>query len=327
MIMKPALLAAIFITVSTTNTQVNSFFVPNLILSGKSLSKRTGETPRRHERNTLFGRFDSNVPEPSDKSKNFRSESRPVLDPFFQNYLNKYLPRSSTKQYFKQGSDLEEDDPRDDDVWTRALRMILPDNSSSENQTINITQSFNARSIGNNNSNEKSFLPDMFDVEALLLSSSELEYNGDVNKEMTAYLQALLEQNKISDRTKITMQKNDNFNQRVNNTVSSILSYLEWGTSSLASSSPIKIEKIIEETTSQINFFFLRTVTTLMLQSDESLSPYINSNAIQDLIQNINVSSRGVALAMDNLLLETEILARENGLDVGVVVEEARENA
>jgi len=306
--------------VVSTNNYVLSFVLHNPISSSRSFFQKQPDLQQRPQKDTpLFGLKDKNTPELSDTNK-----KKILLDITLSTYLDKYLPRTSTTQYFKRGSDLEEEIPEETAVWARALKAIMPNYFPSIYQDIESSQKSNSTE---NHESNATFLSNQIDVDALLKASAEFDMKQESSDEIATYLDAVLAQSDLNNVVLQNTDKNEYFNKMMNNTVSSLLSYLEWGASSLTSSSPIKIEKFIEETTSQLNYFFIRGATSLMIQSDETMNPYLNTNAIQDIIQNINVSSKSISLAMDRVLVETETLAKENGLDVGIVVEEARGNA
>lgn len=325
-------LSVILVGCSINDIQVSSFFIPNGASSSHSHNYRQPKTSsRRSNFKSLFGGVDNNSKE-SFNSNNGKQVISPFLDNFVSSYLSKSFPRSSVVQQFKLGSDFE--DEQDPAFWAKALRKILPSYFSSQNQRTNTTQIINGADIESNSLNttvksnsQTAFSPEAFSVSGLLHASEEFNLNEYSNENLNSYLDAILMESKITDEVLHNMSTKGKIKQESNSTTSNFLSSFDWGTSNFALSTPITMESVIERTTSQINFFFLKAATSLMAQSDEGMASNINSKAIQDILQNINVSSRGLSMAVDKMLEETETFARENGLDVGLVVEEARGNA
>ena len=328
--MKFSFAFAVFIASSVCNTieQVESFSItPDAYLKLRSFKYQSQK--QINESNGAYGRshfFVFNL-----SKQKYRSFSNTFPSSVLSNYFSR--PGSLSRLQFKLGSDLDDDTNTEDaiisnpsHVLSKTFKRFLPKYFSSQKKD----KSSKKKDL-KSGSTEKvipSKLSGILDVEALLSASDEFNFgSNDASGNLNTYLDALLLQSEMTDDALQNVSSNENlpFHESGNNTGI-------FSSTSPSTSTSFQIQSLIQETSSQINFFFLKVATALLLQSDEVFSTTYdaynnNSNAIQEVINNINISSRGMAMAMDKMVEETEAFAKENGLDVAVAVEQARGQA
>lgn len=299
--------------ISLTNSRFSSRFVSQK--QDKNAQCRKGT---QHMRNALFLGRGNNILEASKSCDNKSNLKRrgthpsPFLKAMKSKQLNKsFLPRTDTNQHFKVGDEMEgtSNTETDSTLWRRALNILVPNfSTTSSAMDEKDGRKKNPEIVEISSAKNSSILSNFLGVESLLAAFGDLNFEKEsaMSSDLNSYLDAIL-------------LESEGISQVSNDT--NILSSLNWAnTSSLPSTPTLPIESIIEQTTSLLNVFFLKATASFMLQS----AIENNNNVIQDVIQNINVSSRTMAMAVDKLMEETESLARENALDVGVAVEEAR---
>jgi len=151
-------------------------------------------------------------------------------------------------------------------------------------------------------------------ITAMLMNSDMFEPKSDVDNKNPA----LDEQNN-------TINSSNNIAAAILSTLQQQLAYFENNISSSSSTLESKnmgpIEPMIQEFTARMNFFFLQASASVQTGSVN------NAQAFQELMQqasmNVNVSTKGLAMVVDKFVEDTAILARENGLDVGLALEGA----
>lgn len=262
--------------------------------------------------------------------------------------------------YYKTGSELEDNEPGgtvdsiSNDVFTntmRTLRTFIPNRFIPEGSGI-----LEEKNVDRKKSREN-FERDADNVEILFQHSTDANIvDSDINQkaELNSYITALLmdsdmfEQKIADDSEKSTLEDqyksawktkistSNNIAATILSTLQQQLAFFESNVSSttsldtlsisprvnnIATSTYQGVEPILQEFTAKMNLFFLQASASVQTGSAN------NAQAFQELLQqasmNVNVSTKGLAMAVDKFVEETVTLARENGLDVGIALESA----